>query len=231
MRNMVVRFLVREKLLAPGDIQLFHHAVDMIQHHLLIAISILVIGIVSGHLLESITFICVYPLMRRYSGGVHAISRPTCYILTIFSFLMLLFLNQNIPILQLSILAITAAAFVIRVAPLEVSKNVLNLRQKKQYRRYSVSITAIALAISILGLFVTYSPVYTTILLSVIFNAIDIFIISICKIADKKLYHKMISNAVLFVMMIGINNLQSTCDGWKYQPEITASLRKYMDEP
>ncbi|NBI82484.1 hypothetical protein D3Z48_10415 [Clostridiaceae bacterium] len=229
MKNAILHFVVNENILGTDDIPLFRHALDTIQHHLWITVSILAIGIVSGHPLEAIAFTCMYPLMRKYSGGVHSISRKSCYLLTIFSFLVLLFLNSTVAPLLLSYLAIIAGGFVIQKSPLEDSQNILNLRQKKQYSHNSVFTITAALVVSLAGLAIKHSQVCTTILLSVIFTAIDILIISIRQKDGREIYHKMLCNAVLLVAMIGTYNLQGTCDGWKYQPEITASLRKYMD--
>lgn len=230
MKIKITNFLVSKEILDLREVPLFHHSLDVIRHHFLIIISIIFLGMTINRLFEAITFICIYPFLRKYSGGVHAISRKRCYMLTIFSFTSLLILNSTVHPIILLCLSVLAGSFIIRKSPLEQPENPLNLRQMEHYHNNSTRMVMFLLIYSIIGLFAHPSCIYTTILLSVIFAAIDMALAYEVKNQHRRIYYPVLCKIALFVLAIGKFNLQATCDGWKYQPLITSNLRKYMDE-
>lgn len=230
MKNKITNYFVNNGILNSKDALLFQHGVDVIGHHSLILLTVIFIGAIVNRILEAIIFVCIYPFLRKYSGGVHAITRKRCYMLTICSFIFFLILNSIVYPIILLCLGVLAGVFLIQKSPLEQPGNPLNLCQIKLYHNNSMRMITLLLVFSIIGLLTHPSRIYTTILLCIIFAAIDMMLEIETKNQHRKIYHLIFCKIVLMVLAVGRFNLQATCDGWKYQPTITANLRKYMDE-
>lgn len=76
------RALVRNGLIKDEDQPIYSYGIEAAALKLLHTVTMLVIGGVSGLLLQTVVFIACYYILRAYAGGYHASTRSACYIIT-----------------------------------------------------------------------------------------------------------------------------------------------------
>lgn len=129
--------LVDAGAVPPEDKALYEYGIRI---GILIAINIvtaLLIGLILGMLWQSILFLIVYSPVRSYSGGYHARSPLTCYLLSIPMMFAVLYAIKTMPwngyILMASMFC--ALVLIVLLAPVADVNKPLDTKEKIKYRK------------------------------------------------------------------------------------------------
>lgn len=126
--------------------------------------------------------------------------------------------------------AAMAAILIYRCAPIEHQNNILNLRQKQIFRRYSRCIVVTLSGTAISTAMYMDSHAMSMVLCTIILNGANIITQKNLVYPKLRMKKTLLCAFAVCVSCVGISSLQSACRNWSYQPKITVSLRKYMDE-
>lgn len=113
-------------------------------------VSILLIGIVLDTLLESIIFLMAFKLIRECAGGYHASTRVRCYLLSIFTVIVVLSVIKYISIdsIILLIMSMLASIIIILFSPVDTENKRIDAIERIYYRRKSMIILWVELLIA-----------------------------------------------------------------------------------
>ena len=114
-------------------------------------ISLLLIGLLTGKLIDTIIFIISFSSIRVFSGGYHANSYLKCFIVTVayyllvlFSaYIMLAFPNRTIILIAIITLFLSLILFILMSPVKSKGKSILNYKKQKMLSIISLFINAI----------------------------------------------------------------------------------------
>ncbi|NBI84342.1 hypothetical protein D3Z48_20250 [Clostridiaceae bacterium] len=180
--------------------------------------------------METISFLLAFSFLRRYCGGLHAVAPAYCFLSTVCLYGLALWATLFVNTLFLIIGAAMAAILIYRCAPIEHENNILNLRQKQIFRRYSRCIVVTLSGTAISTAMYMDSHAMSMVLCTIILNGANIITQKNLVYPKLRMKKTLLCAFAVCVSCVGISSLQSACRNWSYQPKITVSLRKYMDE-
>ena len=125
---------------------------------------VLLIGILSGCILQTIAFLITFILLRSFTGGFHANTYLLCSVVTFSTFTIVLLLSKfvSVPFYAYLILAVSGLGIITWVAPVENPNKVLTASKKLRCK-----ITSIVLFVILI-----FVGIFTTELLPSVSNAI-----------------------------------------------------------
>ena len=114
-------------------------------------ISLLLIGLLTGKLIDTIIFIISFSSIRVFSGGYHANSYLKCFIVTVAYYLLVLFSadimlafpNRTIILIAIITLFLSLILFILMSPVKSKGKSILNYKKQKMLSIISLFINAI----------------------------------------------------------------------------------------
>lgn len=114
-------------------------------------ISLLLIGLLTGKLIDTIIFIISFSSIRVFSGGYHANSYLKCFIVTVAYYLLVLFSadimlafpNRTIILIAIITLFLSLILFILMSPAKSKGKSILNYKKQKMFSIISLFINAI----------------------------------------------------------------------------------------
>lgn len=97
--NIIVKYFIKYNKIEASESDLYRYGLELIISNVSALLSVLIVGIITGYILETLTFICVFFFTRKYGGGYHAKTMLRCMALTIgvhLAFIALMPLGENI---------------------------------------------------------------------------------------------------------------------------------------
>ena len=91
--NKIATYLCNRNGFGKEDFDVYEYGIEVILCNNIPLIVMLIIGIVTGTLLQTIIFSCVFRFVRTQCGGYHAETSTMCFIITIGCYLMVLALS------------------------------------------------------------------------------------------------------------------------------------------
>lgn len=138
-------------------------------------LTALIISILSRSMLHFAAFMLIFVPLRIFTGGFHAKSSDSCYVLTTATYALTVLCVKLLPELYANIPAIITLAILIILmilfAPVEHKNNPLNADEHKRNRLISVSLTAIDSLIFIILYFLSIS-IATSVMIFMAVNSI-----------------------------------------------------------
>lgn len=138
MVELLIRKLVKNSVIIPGDAELYQYGLDLLIKKILHLLIILIFGIISKKFTCTIAFLITYAGIREYAGGYHAKTSKGCYFCTymVTSLSILLFyIFEHIVLLGLYIILIFCAVLIGHLAPQETLNRPLDMQELIIYRR------------------------------------------------------------------------------------------------
>ncbi len=223
-------FFVERQLIAESDKLLFTYASKELAHTMLIIVSIISLGYWHNHIHEAVVFLLIFPTIRKYTGGIHAYNRLTCYIVTIYMFLFSLWALGCSNALMLFILSTIATKYICCHAPAEQRDGILNLRQKTIYQGIGRKITFCFWELGIFLMVYTNDRIGKSIFMILILSGVNLYLQK-CKTVSRVplKMEKFLKVFAVAVMSFGIVSIRGACAYWNYQSELTADIQKYAD--
>ena len=149
-----------------------HYGFEVIYLSISKLVIILLIAYAFGTLKESLFVLIIFSIIRLFAYGIHMDKSYKCYILSIFSFVVLpkLFINFRLDPLNMSLIFILCLISMFLYAPADThNKPLINKNKRFKYKSFSIIITVI------LGVFLMLSKktdIKNIILLSVVLESI-----------------------------------------------------------
>lgn len=141
--------LVTNRMISIEKRKYYTYGIELVLNDLLVFLSIILIGTLTGKLFVSLIYVLTYCSIRNYVGGYHCKTHMKCYYTTLFLYIsMLLFnyyLSDNRLIVSFILIAISIPAISI-FAPVDYGNGPINDKDKKSYHVRSIVLIAIAFA-------------------------------------------------------------------------------------
>lgn len=169
--QIITDLLIRENIVKISEKEIYEYGVELLISTLVNLFIIILIGVLSGQIIECIIFFCVFCLMRFLCGGFHAESYLKCTLLFTSILLSVLLINHmlyNISYHYWIIMYLFSAFIIGFLSPIDNPNKLLTNEEKHKFKIYSIIETLIWLIIS-LFMFAMKNKLYQIIILA-LFN-------------------------------------------------------------
>lgn len=148
-------WLQRNGTISAEDQELYTYGICQLLVDLVDTLSILILALVFGEIVGAVAFLSSFCAMRRYCGGFHANTPCRCYLITIGSAALALWLLHivELPITMMLGVVILCGLFVGKMAPVQAPNKELDENECVVYRRRAVAMWALTGCLMVLFLF------------------------------------------------------------------------------
>ncbi|MBO4650541.1 MAG: accessory gene regulator B family protein [Clostridiales bacterium] len=148
-------WLQRNGTISAEDEELYTYGICQLLVDLIDTLSILVLALVFGEIAGAIAFLGSFCAMRRYCGGFHANTPCRCYLTTIGTACLALWLLHivELPITMMLGVVILCGLFVGKMAPVQAPNKDLDENECVVYRRRAVVMWALTGCLMVMFLF------------------------------------------------------------------------------
>jgi accessory gene regulator B len=143
MSKYIVESLIRNEIILSEQVSIYNFGIEALIFKVINILAILTIGLCFGMVVETITFLISFSMIRIYAGGYHAKSRLRCFMISILIiFFSLLIIKMSIlqNILMDIFLLILSFLLIYIFTPSDNQNKVLDSLERLRYRRISVII-------------------------------------------------------------------------------------------
>lgn len=150
---MTVKWLLRAGAISENDRELYEYAAYSFLFSLLPLILVMLLGAVSGMLLEGVLMIVPFMLIRKFSGGFHLQSSGVCFVSSTLLLSAFLFLIRLVTVKQsfilLSCFVAAAAIQVFLCSPIDNEARKLSAKERIVFKKVARIMSALFLAVYI----------------------------------------------------------------------------------
>lgn len=153
--------------------------------------TVITLGLCFNLLVESLVFYFSFIFIRKFAGGYHAKTPTRCYIFSVISSIIMLYLIKWFNSLNLLfvfvllVFELNCILLILLISPLDTEKNPLNNGEKKLYRIVTTIISVTIFIVSTLCVFTGFRNIGYSMICGIIMSAIVLFM---RKIQDMKKY-------------------------------------------
>lgn len=167
--------------------EVYIYGLELILSFLISTSIILVIGILYGQIISTLTFLATFILIRQYTGGYHANSYIMCKLCTVISFGISVFLANVFPVPRLLFLAllIIGCLLIWLFGPIENIHKPLTDQEKRKHK-----ITALTLYViwSVVGFAISFiAPLISN---TIFYTLCAIIILMIIPLFERRTHHE-----------------------------------------
>ena len=136
----LARRLLLQKVIAEDLFDVYVYGFELLISSIFSTGLILVIGVLTHNILQSIAFLLTFILLRQFSGGYHANTYGVCFVVTLSIFAVILLLVNYIKIylIYYVILSVIGVCILIGMAPIENPNKKITYVQRKKFKVISV---------------------------------------------------------------------------------------------
>lgn len=136
----------------------------------------LLIGMIFGNIIETITFLCFYILLRSFAGGYHAETEKSCFWYSILLVIVveIIFTAMHYgqwKIFKLIVLAI-ASAIILCFSPLESINKPISESEKRNFKKIIFKVLLIGIVILLLSCIFAMNGIERGIIMGIIIEAL-----------------------------------------------------------
>lgn len=144
----IVNWLIRSGTVEENDNELYEYAVTCTIMNISPLLIMILLGIISGLLIESILIILPFTFIRSYSGGYHSQSRLCCFIFSCLTLAGMLWASTRIKIGVISIIMIIISCIsLILLSPIESNLHPISSTERLYYKKCVIKYILLFLAI------------------------------------------------------------------------------------
>lgn len=147
--------------------ELYKYAVYIVLSALWHIVTIIILGVCFGLVLESILFYLSFIAIRKFAGGYHAKRPLGCYafsvatiVLSLASLNILLIYDNLIINIVLLMFQLLCLGVIFVLAPLDTENNPLGDKEKHLYKKISIVNSSVVFLLGLLFLFLSYRGIY-----------------------------------------------------------------------
>lgn len=158
--------------------ELYEYAVYIILSSAFHILTIIILGLCFNLLVESLVFYFSFIAIRKFAGGYHAKTPLRCYLFSIISSVVVLWLIKWISAINTFLIYIfiipelLCLMLILFISPLDTESNPLNVQEKKKYRMLASIISIFLFIISTLFVFMGYRNIGSSMICGVIMSAL-----------------------------------------------------------
>lgn len=145
----ITSFLENNMRIEPDMVDIYRYGIEVTLSSLLNIILIFIVGVLTNDILVSITFLCVFILLRSFTGGYHATTYMRCNMIMVLTFLSVkaigIFLFHQSLCIKLIILFVFLLPVIV-FTPVKNIHKVLSEQKRKSNRIFAI-VTYITFAI------------------------------------------------------------------------------------
>ena len=169
--------LLLKQVITADYFDIYVYGFELLISSLLSTSLILIFGILMGQLLQTITFLIVFILLRSFSGGYHANTYIFCSIVTFSCFGIVLLLSHFVTIHWglYFLLAVVGILLLLTFAPIENPNKKITPAQRKKHKKTSVILFSVMVLLGLL-LTIFFPSIGSTIFFTLIADLILLFI-------------------------------------------------------
>ena len=136
--------------------EVYVYGIELLLSFLFSVSLIIAIGFCAGKTIETLVFLIMFIMIRKFTGGFHASTYLKCQICTISSYLIALHISVEfeLPIIAKALLIIIGTATVSLIGPIENPNKPID---KESMNRYKTIGTFMFVGFGIIGLLLSYS--------------------------------------------------------------------------
>lgn len=162
--------------------ELYEYAIYILLSGLFHLCSVVALGLCFNMVLESLIFYCSFILIRKFAGGYHAKTPTRCYMFSVVSSIVAVYLikyisySNSICYYIFVIIEILCVMFIMVKSPLDNDNKPLNDKEKKIYKFFSVVISLLLFVISLLLKRVGFDSISVALSFGIIMCAVVVFL-------------------------------------------------------
>lgn len=173
--NKIVEALIQSGLIDQDDKEIYLFGIETALLKIVHYSTMLIIGICFGMILQTITFIIAYTVLREYAGGYHANTRIRCYIISWLIMISSLLFIKLCPIKMMFLILlftlIPSCISIFLMAPVENKNKPLDTVERNRYRAMARIVAVAEALISLILLFINLQ-LSLAIAISLVFTSI-----------------------------------------------------------
>ncbi len=140
--------LITENIITIEDKEVYSYGFQLLLSMILKGTGLIVLGLVTGHVAETIIFVLTFGLLRIFAGGIHAHSYFKCFAVTVALVYAAVWLSNQLnshsdTILILAIILILSNALVFLFSPIDSPNKPLSKQEKIMNRHRSIMVITI----------------------------------------------------------------------------------------
>lgn len=140
--------LIKEKIITLEDKEVYSYGFQLLLSMILKGTGLVILGLVTGYLTETVIFVLSFGLLRIFAGGVHAHSYFKCFAVTVVLvygsiWLSSLMIGYSSVVLTLSMILILSNIMVLLFSPIDSPNKPLSESEKRKNRHRSIMVITI----------------------------------------------------------------------------------------
>lgn len=180
MKRKITEYLI-EKLIEKEVVP--QHEKELYQYGLSVGITIiqnilytLFLGVIFGNVIETVTFLCFYIILRSYAGGYHAKTEKKCFrysiaLVVVVEIIFVIMQYGRQKISEMLILAISSV-IILCFSPLESINKPITENERKNYRKITVTVLLIGIVILFLSHKLAMEEIGKGVMMGIVIEAI-----------------------------------------------------------
>lgn len=131
----IANSLVLQGIISKEDVDVYSYGLALLISFLFNSIVMLIVGILSHRLIETLLFLAVFVLLRSFTGGYHADTFQKCTVITFSTYGSVILLSTLNVITPVYLFAVIVGLFIIVwVAPVEHPNKEISARKKVHHK-------------------------------------------------------------------------------------------------
>ncbi len=132
-------YLCKRHIIRPDYYEVYVYGTELVLSFIITTALVLIAGLVIGEVMNSMIFLAVFILLRRFTGGYHANTYLKCKIISISTFFIAQFSSHAISVRwwMYAVLLVGGNIVIHLLAPVEHPNKPLSDAEKRKFRRFS----------------------------------------------------------------------------------------------
>lgn len=158
------------------EIELYSYGYFVLISQLLFSVIVVINGLIFSCLLKSIIFYVAFRAIRKYAGGFHASSELKCELTSTIAIIICICSIKLCELFDIKYILIISAAIsfciIFALCPLDTPEKPLSAEEYKSFRKLSIIILTVIMAIILCFFLLDINIVYAPMCISLIFEAV-----------------------------------------------------------
>lgn len=173
----VAIYFQEKGIIEKGQEEIYSYGLEEIFIEMFNILSIFLIGLLFGKVIETLIFVIVFRILRSYTGGYHAKTPWRCYVLTMLTVIIALSIirypivvSRNVSI----VLWVLSGIAIFLWAPVEAENKPLDQLEIKIYGKKAKIIWCLETICFLVSLISGWIPMYESVLLASVFSGLSL---------------------------------------------------------
>lgn len=140
----IALFFAQKNIIPDNELDSYIYGFELMLSIILNLSAVSLIMIYSGRFIETILYIASVFILRHHTGGYHAKTPERCFVMTICTYILILFIVSNVtmkPAVIIAVLSVPALIIILMLAPIVHKNNPVRESDLFRHKRYSVIIS------------------------------------------------------------------------------------------